>query len=158
MKTLGSSEEEQHVVQQQQEIQQVEQQVIQQEVQQEFQQQVQQEYQQQVQEQVESEPFRLTAPVIVQPLQNVEYSEGASILFECKIKGHYLNIQWLKGHHELVNPFRYKMSYDEVSGMARLFIANVLREDAGDYTCLVSNPMGQAASTALLISLGKLVW
>lgn len=92
---------------------------------------------------------------MLEPLQNVEYVEADSALFECKLQGHHLNIEWFKGTQELVNPFRYKMSYDELSGMARLFIATVLRNDAGEYTCRVTNPAGQVLTTAQLILLGN---
>jgi hypothetical protein len=47
------------------------------------------------------------------------------------------------------------MSYDELSGMARLFIATCLREDAGEYTCQVANKVGETSSTAHLILIGE---
>lgn len=99
------------------------------------------------------EVFTIPPPVVLEPLKNVEYVEADSALFECKVQGHYINIDWFRGAQELINPFRYKMSYDELSGMARLFIATVLKEDAGEYTCRVSNSSGQVATTALLILL-----
>ena len=91
----------------------------------------------------------------MQPLNNVEFYEADSALFECRVQGHYLNIQWFKGNQPLENPFRYKMSYDELSGMARLFIATCLREDAGEYTCQVANKIGEISSTAHLILIGE---
>lgn len=104
------------------------------------------------------EVFTITTPVIAQPLSNVEYLEATSALFEFKVEGHHLNFDWFKGREELVNPFRYKMSYDEASGMVRLFIGTVLADDAGEYICRVYNTAGEVQTSARLILIGKLFY
>ena len=90
-------------------------------------------------------------PRIVEPLKDVQYVEAASASLECRIQGAQLNIQWYKNGIQLQSQFRYKISFDEVAGMARLFIATVLEDDAGEYTCRAFNSFGEASTTSRLI-------
>jgi len=90
-------------------------------------------------------------PRVLEPLRDVEFVEAASALLECRLQGHPLSIQWYKGNSPIVSQYRYKMSHDEVSGMARLFIATVLEDDAGEYTCRATNQFGDVSTTAHLI-------
>jgi titin len=94
-------------------------------------------------------------PRVLEPLKDVEFVEAASALLECRIQGTQLNIQWYKATSQIQNQFRYKMSYDEISGMSRLFIATVLEDDAGEYTCRAVNSFGEASTSAHLIPIGN---
>jgi hypothetical protein len=66
------------------------------------------------------------------------------------VEGNPLQVQWFKGPRELFNQFRYKMSHDPETGVARLAGGTVLEDDAGEYTCRVSNPIGDVSTTAAL--------
>lgn len=98
-------------------------------------------------------PF--TKPVLIDQLQDVQAQETSTALFECRVRGHNLRIQWFKGIHEITNVRNRKTSYDEVSNVARLFIANVSREDIGEYTCQASNELGGVSNSARLTLKGK---
>jgi len=90
-------------------------------------------------------------PRILEPLKDVHYVEAASASLECRIQGAQLSIQWYKNGIQLPSQFRYKMVFDEATGMARLFIATVLEDDAGEYTCRASNHFGEASTSSRLI-------
>lgn len=95
-----------------------------------------------------------TKPRVVEHLKNHDLIEGGQVCFECRFQGHPLNIQWFKGDYELRNQYRHKISYDEKTGKARLFISTVLEEDADVYTCRAYNSLGEAVTSAKLSPLG----
>lgn len=94
-------------------------------------------------------------PRVLEPLKNLDLVEGGKVVFECRFQGSPLNIQWFKGDRELKNQYRHKMVYDENTGRARLIISTVLEEDADVYTCRASNSLGDAITSAKLLSHGK---
>ncbi len=103
-----------------------------------------------------SATFASEKPIIVQPLKNSEFLKGTLVLLECKIQGSNLLIEWYKDRNRLHSQEkRYKMTYDEASGMARLFIPTHLEGDAGEYSCHASNKFGNAVTTARLIAIGS---
>ena len=101
-------------------------------------------------------PVHVTKPVLVDQLQDVQATETASSQLECRVRGLNLKIQWFKGIHEISNVRNRITSYDEVTGVARLFVANVSQEDVGEYTCQATNEMGGVSNTARLILISKL--
>ena len=102
-------------------------------------------------------PAEMTRPRIIEPLRNSEFVEGGQAMFECRVEGDPLSVQWFKGPRELFNQFRYRMSHDPQTGICRLAIGTVLEDDAGEYTCRISNPIGEDHTTAALIPAGKLI-
>lgn len=107
-------------------------------------------------EKQQAQPVGDNKPRVLEPLKNQDLIEGGKVLFECRFQGGPLNIQWFKGDHELKNQYRHKMVYDENTGRARLIISTVLEEDADVYTCRASNSLGDAITSAKLLSQGIL--
>lgn len=103
-------------------------------------------------------PVQIAKPVLVDQLQDVQAAETTSALLECRLRGLNLKIQWFKGNHEIINARNRKTSYDEVTGVARLFIANVSKEDVGDYTCQATNELGGVSNTARLTLISKTIF
>ncbi len=93
--------------------------------------------------------------ILLVPVNRLELLEESSGLFECRVKGNNLNIQWLKGNQPLENSNKHKMSYDEQSGLIRLFIGEIVQEDGGYYTCQISNQVGSIATTSSLVIVRK---
>lgn len=100
------------------------------------------------------DPSALTKPRVLEELKNVDLVEGGQALFECRIQGHPLNIQWFKGDRELKNQYRHKIAFDDRTGLARLLIGTVLEDDAGVYTCRASNSIGDAQTSSKLVPTG----
>ncbi len=102
------------------------------------------------------DPSQMIRPRVVEPLKSaVEFVEGGPAVFECRVEGNPLTVRWFKGPHELFNQFRYKMLHDPQTGVCRLVIGTVLDDDAGEYTCRISNPIGEDATTSVLTPMGK---
>jgi titin len=93
----------------------------------------------------------VTKPRVLEELRDVNLVEGGRAVFECKILGSPLSIQWFKGDMEIKNQFRYKMSHDDNTGVTRLVINTVLEDDNGVYTCRASNTLGEVTTSAKLV-------
>ena len=50
--------------------------------------------------------------------------------------------------------YRYKSTYDQYSGVTTLTIYNLREEDEGEYTCKAINSLGEASTSATLLSQG----
>ena len=100
------------------------------------------------------DPTAVTKPKVLDPLKDADLIEGGHAVFECRVQGQPLSIQWFKGETPLKNQFRHKMSYDEPSGVARLVISTVLEDDADVYTCRISNSIGDDVTSARLMHIG----
>jgi hypothetical protein len=101
------------------------------------------------------DPTAVTRPKILDQLRDANLVEGGHAVFECRVQGQPLSIQWFKGETPLKNQFRHKMFYDEPSGVVRLVISTVLEDDADVYTCRISNSIGDAVTSAKLAHFGK---
>lgn len=102
------------------------------------------------------DPSQMVRPRILEPLNCAEFVEGGPAVFQCRVEGNPLNVQWFRGNRELFNQFRYKTSHDPATGVARLAIGTCLEDDAGEYTCRVSNPIGDANTSGVLRPKGEL--
>jgi len=51
--------------------------------------------------------------------------------------------------------YRYKSTYDQYSGVTTLTIYNLRDEDEGEYTCKAINSLGEASTSATLLSQGE---
>lgn len=100
------------------------------------------------------DPSSVTKPKVLENMKNVNLIEGGQALFDCRLQGHPLSVQWYKGDTEIKNQFRHKITYDERTGVARLLINTVLEDDAGIYTCRASNSVGEVTTSAKLAHAG----
>ena len=79
--------------------------------------------------------------------QNV--MRDAHVKFQCKVLSNLAaNVTWLLNGLPLTGQMDFRFSYLECRTV--LQIENVLSRDAGNYTCLVKNEMGQAMASSYL--------
>ncbi|XP_052098612.1 fibroblast growth factor receptor 2-like isoform X2 [Mytilus californianus] len=108
---------------------------------------------------------RITKPVIVGPT-NQTVQAGGDARFECKVLRNDLqhHTQWLQ-HYTVNGSYRddegqpyvniIQQSMVNVSQPEILIIKNVTKDNAGWYTCLISNPLGRDYQSAWLTVIDK---
>lgn len=77
--------------------------------------------------------------------------EGQSAHYECRIEPYpdaNIKIEWLHNGRPLQTGHRFRTTYD--FGFAALDVLTVYGEDSGEYTCRVTNLLGQAQSSVQL--------
>lgn len=100
-------------------------------------------------------PPPLVLPKFGQPLRNTTAEEGNQAVFETSvISGPDTTVRWLKDGQEVLSGPRRDVQFK--NNRATLTIADVAADDAGRYTCSVTNPAGTAEVTGELIVKGKL--
>ncbi|XP_056380538.1 leucine-rich repeats and immunoglobulin-like domains protein 1 isoform X2 [Hyla sarda] len=81
----------------------------------------------------------LEMPFLAHPLEDRTVSAGATLALQCKANGSPPpRITWLKGDEPLIMTERHHFT----PGNQLLIIRNVVQEDAGKYTCEMSNTLG----------------
>ncbi|XP_018409990.1 PREDICTED: leucine-rich repeats and immunoglobulin-like domains protein 1 [Nanorana parkeri] len=81
----------------------------------------------------------LEMPFLAYPLEDRTVSAGATLALQCKANGSPPpRITWLKGDEPIVVTERHHFT----PGNQLLIIRNVVQEDAGKYTCEMSNTLG----------------
>ncbi|KAM5148036.1 leucine-rich repeats and immunoglobulin-like domains protein 1 [Mantella aurantiaca] len=81
----------------------------------------------------------LEMPFLAHPLEDRTLSVGATLALQCKANGSPPpRITWLKGDEPIVVTERHHFT----PGNQLLIIRNVVQEDAGKYTCEMSNTLG----------------
>ncbi|KAL0279933.1 UNVERIFIED_CONTAM: hypothetical protein PYX00_001383 [Menopon gallinae] len=97
---------------------------------------------------LEDDPARASAPVFLEPLNDVVAEEGRAIELQTRIQGDGpLEIVWSKDNKEIPDceDFHY---VDYGDGRYGLRIADTFIEDSGEYSCEVFNKFGDAISSA----------
>lgn len=93
-------------------------------------------------------------PSLIHPLEDHVVSVGETVALQCKATGSPPpRITWLKGDQPLIVTERHHFT----SGNQLLIIRNVVLEDAGKYTCEMSNTLGTERAhshVSILQSLG----
>ncbi|KAM6256981.1 leucine-rich repeats and immunoglobulin-like domains protein 1 isoform 1-T1 [Porphyrio hochstetteri] len=96
----------------------------------------------------------LETPSLIHPLEDHVVSVGETVALQCKATGSPApRITWLKGDQPLVVTDRHHFT----SGNQLLIVRNVVLEDAGKYTCEMSNTVGTERAhshVSILQSLG----
>uniref|UniRef100_A0A8C3CTE9 Leucine rich repeats and immunoglobulin like domains 1 n=1 Tax=Cairina moschata TaxID=8855 RepID=A0A8C3CTE9_CAIMO len=96
----------------------------------------------------------LETPSLIHPLEDHVVSVGETVALQCKATGSPPpRITWLKGDQPLVVTERHHFT----SGNQLLIVRNVILEDAGKYTCEMSNTLGTERAhshVSILQSLG----
>nr|XP_060622385.1 leucine-rich repeats and immunoglobulin-like domains protein 1 [Anolis sagrei ordinatus] len=81
----------------------------------------------------------LETPSLVHPLEDRVVSVGETVVLQCKATGSPPpRINWLKGDQSLMLTERHHFT----PGNQLLIVRNVMMEDAGKYTCEISNTVG----------------
>ncbi|XP_062978120.1 leucine-rich repeats and immunoglobulin-like domains protein 1 isoform X2 [Elgaria multicarinata webbii] len=81
----------------------------------------------------------LETPSLVHPLEDRVVSVGETVVLQCKATGSPPpRINWLKGDQSLIVTERHHFT----PGNQLLIVRNVVVEDAGKYTCEISNTVG----------------
>lgn len=79
-----------------------------------------------------------------------ELYEGQSAHYECRIEPYpdsNLKVEWFHNGKPLATGHRFRTAYD--FGFASLDVLSVVAEDTGEYTCRVTNNLGQAHSSVV---------
>ncbi|XP_075618495.1 LOW QUALITY PROTEIN: leucine-rich repeats and immunoglobulin-like domains protein 1 [Balearica regulorum gibbericeps] len=96
----------------------------------------------------------LETPSLIHPLEDHVVSVGETVALQCKATGSPPpRITWLKGDQPLIVTDRHHFT----SGNQLLIVRNVVLEDAGKYTCEMSNTLGTERAhshVSILQSLG----
>ncbi|KAJ1109973.1 hypothetical protein NDU88_007330 [Pleurodeles waltl] len=92
----------------------------------------------------------LDTPYLIYPLEDRTVAVGATVALQCKASGSPPpRITWLKGDEALVVTERHHFT----PGNQLLIIRNVVLEDEGKYTCVMSNTLGtERAHSHLTVS------
>uniref|UniRef100_A0A8C9U3R6 non-specific serine/threonine protein kinase n=1 Tax=Scleropages formosus TaxID=113540 RepID=A0A8C9U3R6_SCLFO len=99
---------------------------------------------------------KVVPPEVLLPLSDVTCDTGESVTLRCKICGRpRATVTW-KGpdQNTLSNNGHFSIAYSD-TGEATLRIVGVSSEDDGVYTCIATNDVGTASSSASLRVLGK---
>ncbi|PKU37197.1 hypothetical protein llap_12499 [Limosa lapponica baueri] len=100
------------------------------------------------------ESFVCETPSLIHPLEDHVVSVGETVALQCKATGSPPpRITWLKGDQPLIVTERHHFT----SGNQLLIVRNVVLEDAGKYTCEMSNTLGTERAhshVSILQSLG----
>ncbi|XP_069797804.1 palladin isoform X2 [Narcine bancroftii] len=99
----------------------------------------------------------LSPPVFTKVLQDITASEGHVVVLECRVKGSYpIKVQWQRQGTEIEDSpdFRILQKKPRTAvdreEICTLVIAETFAEDAGTFTCIITNPFGSASCSAQL--------
>ncbi|CAG9532190.1 unnamed protein product [Cercopithifilaria johnstoni] len=96
--------------------------------------------------------------VVALPAQIGEFNEGEPIHLEGQIEptsDNELVVEWYRNGQPLANGHRFRKTHD--FGYVSLDILYAFPEDSGEWTCVASNSLGDAQSTATFTIIGKKV-
>ncbi|XP_033210455.1 titin homolog isoform X2 [Belonocnema kinseyi] len=93
----------------------------------------------------------LSLPIIRKELRDLRCCDGDAVSLECKVYAptEQPNIRWEKEGKTLHLSGDFSAEFD--GEIARLSIQHVFPEDEGEYTCIASNQLGKAYTSACLI-------
>ena len=92
-------------------------------------------------------------PTFIARLKNRSASENSIIKFTCAVSEPECSVQWSKDGVSLKKSEKY--SIDSNNGVLSLEIKKATIQDAGDYSCVVSNNYGEIETSAVLTIFGE---
>ncbi|XP_062381694.1 leucine-rich repeat-containing protein 4B-like [Sardina pilchardus] len=93
--------------------------------------------------------FTCYAPVIVEPPTDLNVTEGMAAELKCRTGTTMTSVNWLSPNGTLMTHGAYKVRINVLHD-GTLNFTNVTMQDAGPYTCMVTNAAGNTSATALL--------
>ncbi|KAJ8687542.1 hypothetical protein QAD02_023336, partial [Eretmocerus hayati] len=97
----------------------------------------------------------LSVPVIKSHLKDIRCCDGDSVTFKCRVfaPSEAPNIRWEKCGKPLNLDDDFTSEFDGAT--AKLTIRHVYPEDEGEYTCVATNELGKAFTSACLVVDGE---
>ncbi|XP_048450026.1 palladin-like [Rhincodon typus] len=100
----------------------------------------------------------VSPPVFTKVLQDTSASEGQVVVLECRVKGTPpIKVQWLRQGAEIEDSPDFRIlqkkprsATEPEEEICTLVIAETFAEDAGTFTCTVTNPAGNVSCSAQL--------
>lgn len=100
----------------------------------------------------------VSSPVFTKVLQDISASDGQVVVLECRVKGSPpLKVQWQRQGTEIEDSPDFRIlqkkprtTLDPAEEICTLMIAETFAEDAGTFTCIVTNPFGSVSCSAHL--------
>ncbi|KAG5283757.1 hypothetical protein AALO_G00045780, partial [Alosa alosa] len=93
------------------------------------------------------------APFFIKKPTVQKLVEGGSVVFECQIGGSPKpHIYWKKSGVPLTTGYRYRVAYNKETGDCKLEISMTFADDAGEYSIIAKNQLGEASASAQLLS------
>ena len=86
-----------------------------------------------------------------QPEDQLDIPRGQTVMFHIEASGSLLEYQWQQDGNDLTDGIRLSGT-----NTSNLTITGVLEEDGGNYTCIVSNVVGNVTSRAAELTVCKL--
>jgi uncharacterized protein YbaA (DUF1428 family) len=103
-------------------------------------------------EQVEMEEVtELISPRFVEKIKPVHIMDGEKLVLECQVQGEPIpKIEWLRNEQTIKEAQSVTIQQD-TSGLCTLIISEVFPEDAGEYTCIAKNRIGEAVCKTTVV-------
>jgi Immunoglobulin I-set domain len=90
------------------------------------------------------EVTELISPRFVEKIKPVHIMDGEKLVLECQVQGQPIpKIEWMRNELVIKEAQGVTIQQD-MSGLCSLSIAEVFPEDAGEYTCIAKNRIGEA--------------
>lgn len=86
-------------------------------------------------------------PLVISHLKSRAVPTGSTAKLTCNVTGPSLSVRWFKNGNPIeLKPEKFKFFNSE--GLLSLEILNVVKSDAGDYSCFVKNKNGETETIA----------
>ena len=97
------------------------------------------------------EARKLTAPLFVEELKDIEVDDGDSLKLCCVVVGHPSPvISWFRNDKDVNMLEDYSFKYDLKTGLCSLLISDCMPDDSGNFVCLAKNNHGLAKTSCFL--------
>ncbi|XP_078417384.1 palladin isoform X1 [Cetorhinus maximus] len=97
-------------------------------------------------------PEHGTAPAFERKLKHVKLFEGTSVTFTCKVTGDPMpKVYWFKDGKQISKRSEHYQICREADGTCSLHTEAATLDDDGNYTIMVSNPLGRTSCTGRLM-------